>query len=253
LKNIVALSGGLSSFYAAYLSLQKYGKDMVQLYFNDTKWEHKDLYRFLEDIEIYLDKQIYRDSDGRSPEQVFYDEHFLGCDRIPLCSKILKAQRLQKHYKHGDNLIFGIGTHEKQRASRILAAYQVYAAKSGRYPTLEFPLIDENIIEDEIKLWFKSTKIKLPELYRLGFSHNNCSGGCVRQGKQQWLKLLYTYPDIYADRERLEIEFSNHFDKPVHYMKDMTLTQLRLSREKLNKSRLFDPEYECYGACNFVN
>ena len=236
------------SFHAAYLAVKKYGKKNVLLYFNDTKWEHKDLYRFLEDIKIYLDKDIFFDSDGRSPEQVFFDQHFLGNDRVPLCSRILKAERLQKYYKDGDNLIFGIGIEEKRRVQRIVAAYQTVYAKTSKFCALGFPLVEREISKEETMAWFKRTEIKIPELYTLGFEHNNCSGGCVRQGKRQWKHLLSALPDVYRERELLEKRFREVFGKGS-YLKNTTLEELR-GDMVLDSEEPFHGE--CIGICQFV-
>jgi len=239
------------SFYTAFLSIQKHGKENVLLYFNDTKWEHADLYRFLNDIQAFLDKEIYIDADGRTPEQVFFDEHFLGCNRVPVCSRVLKAERLQKFYKDGDNLIFGIGLEEYNRMHRIIAVYQNIYVKTGKFCTLEFPLIKQEIPRHKIDDWFKQTGIKMPELYKLGFEHNNCSGGCVRQGKKQWRKLLKTMPDIYQQREDLESSFRKQFGQGS-FLKDITLEQLRETEESLDgiNSDFFNGE--CIGVCEFV-
>lgn len=75
---IVTLSGGKASAMCIKLALEKYPKDKVILYFNDTKWEHPDLYRFLNDLSKYFNHRILIDSDGRTPEQLFYDMRFLG-------------------------------------------------------------------------------------------------------------------------------------------------------------------------------
>jgi 3'-phosphoadenosine 5'-phosphosulfate sulfotransferase (PAPS reductase)/FAD synthetase len=246
--NITTLSGGLMSFYSAYLAIQKYGKENILLYFNDTKWEHPDLYRFLSDIKSYLDKEIFFDSDGRNPEQVFFNEHFLGNDRVPLCSRILYAVRLQKYYQDGDNLIFGIGLEEHHRMQRIIAAYQVVYAKTGKYCTLEFPLIDKKKKKSMVKEWFWNTGIRIPKLYFLDFEHNNCSGGCVRQGKKQWLHLLKTLPEIYREREDLEKRFMERFGKGT-FLKNTTLEELR----KQTKPEIaIDEIGECVGICQFV-
>jgi len=248
--NIATLSGGIMSFYSAYLSIQKYGKENVLLYFNDTKWEHPDLYRFLNDIQSFLGKEIYIDADGRTPEQVFFDEHFLGNNRAPICSRVLKAERLQKFYKDGDNLIFGIGLEEYHRRQRIIGTYQTVYAKSGKYCTLEFPLIEQEIQRYEIDDWFADTGIKMPKLYELGFEHNNCSGGCVRQGIKQWRKLLALLPEVYHERETLEKNFRQKFGD-YHYLKEITLEQLRLDTEYDDgQEELFD--WECIGICQFV-
>ena len=245
--NIATISGGIMSFYSAFLSIQKYGSENVVLYFNDTKWEHPDLYRFLEDIEKYLGMKILIDSDGRNPEEVFFDQHFLGCDRVPLCSRILKAERLQEYYKDGDNLIFGIGLEEKRRCERIVAAYQVVYTKTGKYCTLEFPLVDLRHSKTLVKEWFWNTGLKLPKMYFFGFEHNNCSGGCVRQGKKQWLHLLETFPDVFSERENLEKRFREKFGKGS-FLKGITLEELRRQSNKTDSDTLG----ECVGICQFI-
>jgi hypothetical protein len=238
----------------AFLSVQKYGKENVKLYFNDTKWEHPDLYRFLNDIESYLEKEIVIDADGRTPEKLFIDEYFLGNNRVPLCSKKLKAERLQKYYLSGDNLIFGIGIEEEYRVQRIIGSYQKTYVKTGKYCTLEFPLVNNKISNKEVATWFESTGIKLPLLYKLGFEHNNCSGGCVRQGKKQWKHLLNTLPEVYAERERVENELSVYLGKKVTYLKDCSLKELR---EDYMNLPLFDNNDndcipECIGVCELL-
>jgi 3'-phosphoadenosine 5'-phosphosulfate sulfotransferase (PAPS reductase)/FAD synthetase len=252
LMNIATISGGIMSFYSAFLSIQKYGRENVTLYFNDTKWEHPDLYRFLDDIKNFLDKDIVFDTDGRTPEQVFFDEHFLGCSRVGVCSRVLKAERLQRYYKDGDNLIFGIGIEERHRRQRLIEIYQLTAVKTGKYGHLEFPLIEQRVSQQKIDEWFANTGILMPELYRLGFEHNNCGGGCVKQGRKQWRKLLKTMPEVYAAREDLENRFREQFGKGS-YLKDITLKELRETDESLDA---LSPELfpsECIGICQVMN
>lgn len=170
---IVTVSGGKASAWCANWALQKYPKKDVILYFNDTKWEHPDLYRFLEDLETYFNHSIIRDSDGRNPEELFNDENFLANNRVPFCSRILKAERLQKFYKEGDILIFGIGFEELPRAKRLISVYQGVAAKKNKYCKLLFPLISEQISDEDVRSFLLTANIKEPLLYRLGFKHNN--------------------------------------------------------------------------------
>jgi 3'-phosphoadenosine 5'-phosphosulfate sulfotransferase (PAPS reductase)/FAD synthetase len=240
------------SFFCADFAVRKYSAENVLLYFNDTKWEHSDLYRFLDDIKRFLQLDIVVDTDGRTPEEVFFDNRFLGNDRVPLCSRILKAQRLQAFYKEGDNLIFGIGFEEKHRALRIRGVYQTIYAKTGKFCTVEFPLVENTVLKPEVDAWFETTGIELPELYRHGFLHNNCSGGCVRQGKKQWKLLLREYPETYRRREQLEKDFRRQFGKDVHFLKDCTLEELRgqvlFAEEVTNKTA-----FECVGICELMN
>jgi len=201
---IVALSGGKASAWCADWALKKYGHSRVVLYFNDTKWEHPDLYRFLTDLSSYFEKEITHDSDGRNPEELFVDQHALANNRMPFCSRILKAERLQKYYKDGDILVFGIGLDEPDRWDRLNVVYSKIAKKTGKKCSLEMPLISNSITSLDIDNFLKNAGIREPLLYSLGFKHNNCSGGCVRAGKKHWKLLYEKLPGVYLERERVE-------------------------------------------------
>ena len=252
-KSIVALSGGVASAWVADYVIKNITSDAV-MYFNDTKWEDKDLYRFLNEIAAHIGKEVFYDTDGRDPEQVFYDQNFLANNRVPLCSRILKAERLQKYAEPGDVLYFGIDATEAHRAVRIEAIYKKLGMEC------RFPLIEEQVFKPTIYQWVESIGIEIPRLYRLGFEHNNCAGGCVRSGKRQWLHLLRTLPDVYAERERVEEEFSFLSGKQQHFMKDISLKQLREEYEaQAEKERWFDmfddgdTVTECIGICGTMN
>lgn len=254
---IVAISGGKASAWCADWALKQHPKEEVALYFNDTKWEHTDLYRFLDDLSKYFNHPITFDSDGRNPEKLFYDKHAIANNRMPFCSHELKAMRLQKFYKDGDTLLFGIGSDEPHRANRIVGVYQTVAVKTGKWPKLSFPLIRENTTKQQIDDFLKAANIQEPLLYRLGFLHNNCSGGCVRAGKKQWKMLYEKLPEVYYDRERMEEAFRKYFNKDVSIFKDETLKDFRGRIERKELSRHYDDkeeiEQECIGICDSIN
>ena len=196
---IVALSGGKASAWCANWALSNYPKDEVILYFNDTKWEHPDLYRFLNDLENYFGHHVTFDSDGRNPEGLFYDNNALANNRMPFCSRILKAERLQKFYMDGDTIIFGIGSDEVHRAQRIVNVYQLVASKTNKWPKLIFPLVSCGVSKQQIDDFLKTANIKEPLLYILGFPHNNCGGGALEQERSSgnfYMKKFPTYMQI---------------------------------------------------------
>lgn len=248
---IVAISGGKTSAWCANWAINKYGHENVTLYFNDTKWEHPDLYRFLDDVSAYLEHDIHEDTDGRSPEQLFYDNHALANNRMPFCSHQLKAKRLQRFVEDGDTIVFGIAADEQHRANRIRKIYDGSKVKSL---TTLFPIIEER---PNIDSWLASTGIREPEMYLMGFSHNNCSGGCVRAGKKQWIKLLKKMPEVYAERERVEREFNQHFGSNHTFLKDESLEELRIraERNQIKWDSIYQEELplECFGCCIFQN
>lgn len=257
MRVIVALSGGKASAWCADWAFKNFAKESIVLYFNDTKWEHHDLYRFLDDLSKHFDHPITIDSDGRTPEQVFYDKHALANDRMPFCSRILKAERLQKFYQDGDVIVFGISTDELHRANRLVKTYHEVALRRKQWPSLVFPLIKENVTKAQINLFLREAGIEEPLLYRLGFAHNNCAGGCVRAGKRQYKLLHEKLPEVYADRERVEREMRQHLNKDVSFFKDETLEEFRGRIERNELSAFYaekeEPETECIGVCSTTN
>lgn len=250
-RTIVALSGGLASAWCADWAFKNC--ENVVLYFNDTGWEDADLYRFLDELASHFGAKIHRDNDGRNPEQLFNDEGALACNRMPFCSRILKAERLQRFFNDGDRIVFGIGNDERHRAERLVGVYQAVAAKRQAMPILVFPIIQQGMTRRGIEDWIAGTGIAAPRLYGLGFAHNNCGGGCVRMGKRQWAHLLRTLPAVYKERERVENEFRDRTGKDVHFLKDETLTSLRLRIEAAAELPFFDDDdntaTECIGIC----
>ena len=237
---IVTLSGGKASAWCAGWALKNYPKEKVVLYFNDTLWEHPDLHRFLEDLSNYFNHPITYDSDGRNPEQLFYDNNSLANDRMPFCSRILKKEVALRYFRNMDTIIFGMGKGEERRIKGLVKIYQLLAIRKKKICKLRFPLVENNITRQDIDLFLRNTEIEEPLLYRLGFSHNNCSGGCVRAGKKHWKLLYEVLPEIYADRERVEREMREHTGKDIHFFKDETLEHFRGRIERGELSKHYD-------------
>ena len=175
---------------------------------------------------------------------------------MPFCSRILKAERLQKFYKDGDILVFGIGKKEEHRAKRLITVYQKISVKTGKWATLRFPLIEESVSKDDINHFIAEAGIEQPLLYKLGFEHNNCSGGCVRAGKRQWKRLYDILPETYLERERVEEDLREFLGKDVHYLKDETLKDFRYRIEHGLLPKMYyrdSPDViECIGICDTI-
>jgi len=68
--------------------------------------------------------------------------------------------------------------------------------------------------------WAQSEGLATPRLYDLGFSHNNCGGGCVRAGQGQFKHLLDVMPKRFAIWEEKEAEMAEFLGKPVSILKE---------------------------------
>jgi len=208
IKHVAMFSGGAASSYVAYLMVQQHGKENCQLFFTDTLWEHPDNYRFMYDVAEYIGIDFVHVMDTRTPEEVFIESRFLGNSRLAKCSSELKVRQtvihIEKLRSEGFEpiLYFGIGPHEKQRQHNLI---DFYAHQALEPVETRFPLIDSNLKDKNLKEIIEiEWKIKLPEMYYLGFSHANCGGRCVRGGLNHYEHLYNTWPDVYQKQEEME-------------------------------------------------
>lgn len=210
MKHVVMFSGGIGSWATAKRVVDRYGPEDVILLFSDVKGgnvnphvgEDEDTYRFIEETSQKLGAQLIKLIDGRDIWQVFRDKKFLGNHRLAPCSHELK-QKPAKKWIHencdpNDTIIYvGIDWQEPHRMNAVEAGYAPWKVEA---PLLSAPFLTK---EEMIKLC-EIEGIKAPRLYELGFSHNNCGGGCVRASHKGFKLLLETMPERYAEWEKQE-------------------------------------------------
>ncbi|MEV4806848.1 hypothetical protein AB0K18_43210 [Nonomuraea sp. NPDC049421] len=232
-KHVIQMSGGAGSFLAAERVKAQHGTHDMVLLFADTGTEDPDLYRFLDDACAHLGVPLTVVKDGRTPWQVFFDEHFLGNSRLAPCSKRLKQipcrKWLEAHCDPATTTVYvGIDASEKRRLPGVIKGWEGWR--------VEFPMCDEpHLTKAEMLDELRKLDIAVPLLYRVGLEHNNCAGLCVRAGQRQWLLTLQAFPDRYAFAERQEQEFRAQFGRDVAILTEtrrgvkrpLTLAELR--------------------------
>ena len=102
--------------------------------------------------------------------------------------------------------------------------------------TVDYPLMWEPVAMPPHRKVTESWGIETPQLYRLGFPHNNCGGRCVRQGIKEWQRLKQTHPQRFeevADWEQAQREkggpranFSIMKDRARGYARALPLYEL---------------------------
>lgn len=245
---IVNVSGGLTSYEALKRTIAKHGRKHTIAVFADTRIEDPDLYRFLDDIEVHLRMPIERVADGRTPFDVWHAEQAItlrghGAGVAP-CSRVLKrepiARWIAEHFQDTPyTLVFGMDWSEQERMDRLAAAY---APVPVWFPLAERPYLDKCHIADALE----RDGIKVPDLYTLGFAHNNCGGGCVKAGQAHFAHLYRTRPATYALWEREEARFRRDFEKDVAILIDRRgggprrPLPLSVFRERLEQGETFD-------------
>lgn len=223
MKCVVFFSGGLMSWAAAKRAVAIYGAENTVLLFTDTLIEDPDLYRFLEEAAANVGAPLVKIADGRDPWQVFNDEKLIGNTRADPCSKILKrllglAWLVANRDPTSTVLIFGIHYEESHRLEgkrwskkdkRMVAAGVRSRYRELGWPDVEAPMCDSPYMTpNDIRAWARLEGLRIPRLYDLGFSHNNCGGFCVKAGEGHFAKLLTELPEVYAHHEAQEAAFN---------------------------------------------
>jgi len=227
MNHVVMFSGGIGSWAAAKLVAQKHGTENLFLVFADVKGqsndphvgEDEDTYRFIEEAAANVGGKYVYLNEGRDIWQVFRDKRFLGNSRLANCSHLLKQKParewLEANCKPEETIVYvGIDWTEIHRLPSIVKNYLPYTAEA---PLAEPPYLDKQ----ELIAWAKREGITTPRLYDLGFSHNNCGGGCVRAGQGQFKKLLETMPERFATWEAKEQEMREFLDKDVAILSEV--------------------------------
>ena len=255
--HVVMYSGGKASWLTAHRVKERFGDTSpITLLFTDTKTEDRDLYRFLEDGAVALELPLVQIADGRDIWEVFKDNRFLGNNRVPLCSRILKQEvsmRWVKERCDPDHTViyFGIDWTEAHRADRIPKHWEPYKVE---FPLLWKPYADRLDAADLLK----EAGVKPPRLYALGAPHNNCGGLCVRAGQAHFNWALKAIPEVYAEWEAKEEELRQELGADVSIMKDarggvskpLTMKDFRerVAAEKGGQLDLFD-----WGGCGCMS
>lgn len=244
---VVMFSGGITSF-EVLRRVQASGQPFRAL-FADVKMEDDDTERFTAAVERVLGVTIERTADGRNPWEVFRAKRFIAKHGKTICSHTLKRKRCVDWMKANEPngvVAIGLDWSEPLRVERNRAAWK----RSG-FDTV-FPLAEAPL---QFKAEHMETAAKMgidpPRMYKLGFEHNNCGGGCVLGGQAQWAHLWRTLPERYAWHEEQERLTRQHIGKNVSVLRDrrggktvpMTLEAFRIRLE--NGGTPMDSAWSC--------
>ncbi len=251
---LVMFSGGACSWAAAKRSAKKYGTKNMTLLFADTLIEEPSLYKFLEESSKDVGAPLVKISDGRTPFQVFKDVRYLGNSRIDPCSRVLKRDLLNKYrednFDPADTItVFGMDYNEPHRLKRVQELHAPWVCEA---PMCERPALSKEAI---IKL-VEDAGLTVCDLYKDGFPHANCGGGCIKAGIAHFTNLLKKRPETFAVWEKEEREIRAMLEKDVSILKDrrggeqktLTLEQLRDRIQGKNQQLTFEESCD-WGGC----
>tara|TARA_Y100000034_G_C6760723_1_gene338785 strand:+ start:43 stop:804 length:762 start_codon:yes stop_codon:yes gene_type:complete len=196
---VVWFSCGAASAVAGKFAVKKYG-DKVDLVYCDTGGEHESNISFLHECEKWYDKEIII---LKNPK---YDDHFDVVRKkkfitnqygFAYCTHELKINmRTDAGYCDSIN-IFGYTCEEEKRAKKL--------KEHSMDMITEFPLVDNAVTKEDCLGIIWQQGIKMPRMYELGYSHNNCIG-CVKGGMGYWNKIRKDFPDAFKKMSKIERE-----------------------------------------------
>jgi len=208
-NHIVSFSTGLSSALTVERVVSKYGTGDTHIVFMDTLIEDEDNYRFMRDCSIRWGNLygigIELLTEGRTPYQVFVDNHIIPNNRVAPYTRRLKINMFVKYLKDNfqkdDPITIHIG-YDFSEIHRCEATTRNYG-KLGY--AVDYPLLWQPIESREYSSVVRDDwGIEPPRMYGMGYSHANCGGRCVKQGKNDWIRTLVQFPERYAEIEEWE-------------------------------------------------
>ena len=228
-------SCGAASAVATILAAVKYGE--IDAVYCRVIEEHEDNLRFLDDftqvtgipVKVIMDEQ----SQG-SIYNIFAKRGFIKNQYGAPCTMILKKDMRKSYQRPDDVQILGYTVEEQDRADRFI--------DGNNDVNEDFILITNNVTKQDCYDHLRRLGLKLPAMYQLGYSNNNCIG-CVKGGMGYWNKIRKDFPMQFDKMAKME-RFVGHAvnkDKsgPVY------LDQLDPKRGRLKQDMPGDCGFTC--------
>lgn len=225
-KEVCWFSGGVSSFIAAYLR-----RDTIdEIFYIDIADQHPDTLRFLHDCEEALDKEIkiIRSQKHDSVNEVIKKYRFINSPFGAKCTSELKKKVRQdwEQQQAGEMVyVWGYDSNEKHRADRLREAMPEYEHV--------FPLIDELLNKEDVHGMLQRLGIKRPQMYEMGYRNNNCIG-CVKGGMGYWNKIRIDFPEVFAERAKIERDIGASCIKGI-YLDELEPGRGRIEEEVMEE------------------
>jgi len=173
--------------------------DEIVIAYCKVQEEHPDNDRFLKACEQWFRHKItvlMHEGYKGSIYNVF-EKNYMRTPAGSPCTRALKKQVREKFQQKGDVHVFGYTVEEEDRSNNFIDA-------NNEIETW-WPLIDGRITKENCLAMIERAGIELPEMYKLGYKHNNCIG-CVKGGMGYWNKIRKDFPEAFERMAKFERE-----------------------------------------------
>ena len=154
-----------------------------------VKEEHPDNDRFAADCEKWFGLPIINlmaeEYAGSVYNVITKRKYISGVDGAP-CTMLLKKKVREDFQRPDDTHVFGYCAEEQERFDDFLDANNI---------NVEVPLIDRGLSHANALAMIENAGIELPQMYKLGYQHNNCIGCVKSSGAGYWNKIKIDFPE----------------------------------------------------------
>jgi len=196
MRRIVSwFSCGAASAVATWLTLKD--EPNANIVYCDTGSEHSDNKRFLRDCEKWWGKKVtvIQSVKYKNIVEVFFGTKFILSTKGAVCTGEMKKVPRFNFQRADDVQIFGYTYEEIERYMRF---------RGNNYDVdIRVPLVKAKLWKNDCLAIVERAGIRLPEMYRLGYKHNNCIG-CVKGGAGYWNKIRVDFPYTFSGMAEVE-------------------------------------------------
>lgn len=191
---LVWYSDGAASAVAAKIAIERASQPVEVVKCDTTEDEHPDNYRFRHDVEDWIGQKIklIRSTKYSSVDDVFKQTKYMAGPAGARCTTELKKLVRRAYEKLDDVHVFGYTADERKRAKRF----------ETNNPELHcwWPLIENQIMKTDCYHMLQQAGIELPEMYKLGYDHNNCLGCVKASSAHYWARIRRDFPQAFIAR-----------------------------------------------------
>lgn len=191
---VVWFSCGAASAVAAKLARELCYPSPFVVYCDTMKAENADNARFMADVSRWINCPItiIKSDKYDSVDDVFERERYMSGVAGARCTVEMKKVPRMKFQRADDIHIFGYTLDEGKRIKQF--------ERNNPELTLKWILRDNFIRKEDCYRILEQAGIELPEMYRLGFEHNNCWGCVKATSPGYWNKTRIHNPEVFARR-----------------------------------------------------
>lgn len=227
-------SAGVSSAVATKLAIAQIDK----ILYTHIEDQHPDTLRFVRDCEAWFGKPVeILQSPLKTVENACLSaggKGYMNGIGGAACTRLLK-RKVRKQWEYEQPVdekltyVWGMDHSEVDRCYRL----------QDSMPEQDhvFPLVEQQISKEQAHKILAASNIKRPAMYDIGYSNNNCVG-CVKGGKGYWNHVRIDFPEVFANRAKLERKIGHSCIRGI-YLDELDPTEGRHSKPILDDCGIF--------------